>query len=306
MYNVFENKQVDIAVCVGDFFDKPRVEARSIKLVSELLSYPGLSDIPTYFLLGNHEIESSDANILDILGSFNLCMPVTKLTVKDELVFVPYDTKLEDIRSTDMHNKIVFTHCDIAGSRLSGDRISDFGYDKKLFEESQMVFNGHIHIASQLNDKFYNVGSLVVNHYGDMRAMTYPKFYTYDTEANHLVGYDNKYSMIFVDTDVPNLVNVLGYYKDNKYVNIKLSYSDKDDITTLESMLKSANVEYSLKKILSSKLEETDGSIETATTYDINQVLSEYINKDKELSDSAKLRIKSLGIKILSEQGGTI
>ena len=196
MYDKFDEMNVESAICLGDFFDAPRIEAKHMQLVLPILRHMNERTYPTYLLLGNHEIDSDESNILDFLSMYENIIPVTEVLDVEGMLFLPYGT---DPSEVDMKDKIVFTHHDIYGSELAGGKTKAFfGIDTSVFSEAALVMNGHVHLRSRVADNIINTGSLLISQQGEMRVGEYPQYYIIDKNSVKVDSYDNKYSMIYL------------------------------------------------------------------------------------------------------------
>jgi len=90
MYDKFDELNVEAVVCLGDFFDKPVIAAKHMQLVMPILKHMNERTYPTYLLLGNHEIDSDESNILDFLSMYDNIIPITTPTEIEDMLFLPY------------------------------------------------------------------------------------------------------------------------------------------------------------------------------------------------------------------------
>lgn len=293
MYDRFDELDVELAVCLGDFLDTHRLEAKDLGLVLPILSTINERSYPTYILLGNHESYSDDGdhNILEYLRVYENIHPVTSTYVVEDMCFIPY---YEDPSTVDMKDKIVFTHHDIYGSSLaSGKTSAFFGIDPTVFNEAKLVMNGHVHLKSKVSHNVVNAGSLLVSQQGELRVGEYPSYYILDTRTGKYDSYENKNSMIYLTLPIEDISKVVKSGYDNMHTVLKVEYSGElpeDTLNTLHT---------SYRKILSS-IEDAREEVVRSTSFDMKNYLVEYIRKDKDLSDDVKDDYIKTGVELLS------
>lgn len=290
MYNEFDNQDVEMVVCLGDFFDTPRIEAKYINLVMPLLDSINSRTYPTYILLGNHEADSSESNILEFLSTYENIHPVTSTMMRENMLFIPY---YDDPQLYDMYtDTIVFTHHDIYGSDLaSGKTKAFFGLDPSIFKNAKLVMNGHVHLKSKVSSNILNAGSLLVSSQGELRVGDLPSYYILDTRTGEYQTFNNEYSMIYQTIDVQDVDKVSDY--DPSKLVLRIEYEGEIPATTIESL------HTSWKKKLSS-IEGIVESIERDSNFDMKNYLVEYLSKDQDISDADRQDYINTGLRLLS------
>lgn len=291
MYDKFDEMSVEAAVCLGDFFDKPMIEAKHMQLVMPILNHIDQRTYPTYILLGNHEIDSDSSNILDFLSNWNKIIPVTELSEIEGMVFIPYNV---DPTTVDISGKIVFTHHDIYGSDLAGGKTrAFFGLDPSIFKDARLVMNGHVHLRSNPAKNILNAGSLLISQQGELKVGTFPQYYVLDTKSCKYHTIDNKYSMIFLTSPADKIDEVIEAKYDNSNLVLKVEYSGEIPdipINTLHT---------SYRKI-SDSISSDRGELVRANSFDINNYLRHYIESDQGVPDFYKEEYIRLGLELLS------
>lgn len=289
MYDKFDERGVELAVCLGDFFDAPRLEAKHMKLVMNLLESMNNRTYPTYLLLGNHEIDSDESNILEYLNIYENIFPVTELTDIENLCFIPYSVNPEEV---DTEGKIVFTHHDIYGSELaSGATKAFFGLDPSIFSKAKLVMNGHVHLKSQVSKNVMNAGSLLTSQQGELRLGDFPSYYILDTKTAKYDEYPNQHSMIYLTIEEKDAKSTYPY--DSNLLVLKVLY--KDSIPN--KFISAAHISW--KKKLKA-IDTPDVSINSTQNFDMKQYLVDYINNDNEVEESQKDKYINAGLRFLS------
>lgn len=300
MYDSFSKDRVDIAICLGDFFDAPRLEAKSVKLVTKVLSIIDKSPFPTYFLLGNHEIFDDESNILDYLSEYQNIIPITSLTTfYDELMLIPYNVNIEEIKPL-MKDKYVFTHCDIYGSSLSSGKVrANFGVDPSILSDAKYVFNGHVHLNS-IFANVYNVGSLLKSQQGELLNYEEPTVYYLYTDSSIVESKVISTNLVLPLTcKVHEVSKLLAHYDSSNKFILRIEYTDESEFSEIDKFLGNSRVlKVTKRKLIENSLDNTEYSI-VKTTLDIKELLSEYINKDIEVQPEDKERLINLGLELL-------
>ena len=88
------NKNCDMIVCLGDFFDKPHLTDQELTALQDI---KWSEAIPHYFIVGNHESEENDlqfssTKVLEGLNRFIIDKPTLQRYTSPELelAFLPY------------------------------------------------------------------------------------------------------------------------------------------------------------------------------------------------------------------------
>lgn len=275
MYDKFDELDVESVVCLGDFFDAPRIEAKNMQLVMPILDYINSRTYPTYILLGNHEIDSTESNILDFLSMYKNIIPMTHAMDIEGMLFIPYS---EDPQLYDMKDRIVFTHHDIYGSQLAGGKNKAFfGLDPSVFKDAKLVMNGHVHLKSRPAHNIVNAGSILVSQQGELKLGDYPSYYTLDNKTADLKEYENIYSMIYL-TIGENDTNKISsrYMSDNLVLRVEYEGEIPKDFMYTERV--------SWRKKISSIGSTTETKV-SDRNFDLKNYLTEYIKNDESVSD---------------------
>ena len=295
MYKLFDEEKVEAVICLGDFFDTPRIEAKHLHFLLPILSYINTRAYPTYMLLGNHEIDDDEHNILEYLSEYHNIKPVVDydIILQGDLTLIPYNVNPEELDSYYIHNHYVFTHHDIYGSELAGGKTKAFfGLDASIFKEAKRVFNGHVHLKSKIPYNIINAGSLLVSQQGELRVGDYPSYYILDTLSGDVVEYDNKHSMIYLAIQESELDKISGKYDPSKLV-LRVDYEGEIPNYTMNTAHTSWR-----KKIES--IESNTTEIVSKSNFDLKNYLVEYIKKDSKVDDKDKEEYIRVGLEVLN------
>ena len=291
MYDKFDELNVESVICLGDFFDAPRIEAKHMQLVLPILKHINERTYPTYMLLGNHEIDSDDSNILDFLSMYDNIIPITDLSKVEDLVFIPYNMNPTEVDF--ISDNIVFTHHDIYGSSLAaGKTKAFFGLDTSVFKDARLVMNGHVHVKSKPASNIINAGSLLVSQQGELRVGDYPSYYVLDTKTAELKEFENKYSMVFLTIEETEVNKITSRYSSDSLV-LRVEYEGDIPKTFIQTVHTSWRKK--IESIDTSNVEDRVSDV----NFDMKNYLTEYIKRDQEVSDNDKLDYINTGLEML-------
>jgi len=292
MYDKFDEMNVESAVCLGDFFDKPVIEAKHMQLVLPILKYINERTYPTYLLLGNHEIDSDDSNILDFLSMYENIIPVTSLTGVEHMLFIPYNEDPEGA-SDYMRGHIVFTHHDIYGSELAGGKTKAFfGLNPEIFIGAKLVMNGHVHLKSKPAPNIINAGSLLTSQQGELKLGDFPSYYILDTNTAEYQVYNNEHSLIYLTIDESEGGKIVHTYDQMNCV-LRVEYAGEIP----DAWINTAHTSW--KKKLGS-IESTGETVVHDRNFDMKNYLVEYIKKDPTINIDSIEKYISTGLELLS------
>ena len=237
---LFEYNNCYAHICLGDAFDKAELNAQEISALKEVK----WGDMSHFFLVGNHEMASSDlssntANIFSLLpGSEVFDKP--KMIVLDgvSILMLPYILNCDRPtissiidRCCPEHPQIIFSHNDIAGIQLGGF-VSQEGFSLDEIKETKALFlNGHLHNGGWLGDHIYNVGNLCGQNFSEDAFLYKHTAWILDTEAGKIERYENPYSFRFYKLDFTER-------NDIDYINDISSKVHKNAVVTVKCLEK--------------------------------------------------------------------
>lgn len=162
----------EAVVCLGDFFDKPTLTAEEITALKEIR----WSDMPHYFLVGNHDANVSDLSFASTfaLNQQNFNIISSPSMIKDEnnsIYLLPYLLEgvrqplidyIDKLRLTRTSNTIILSHNDLAGVNYGGF-VSTNGFGVgEILSCCDLFINGHLHNSGFVDsdEKILNLGNL--------------------------------------------------------------------------------------------------------------------------------------------------
>ena len=207
-------KKCDRVVCLGDFFDKPELNAEEL---TALKSIKWNKDVAHMFLVGNHEMGSNDleyssSHVFESLGFQSIKYVDYEKIGNAGIIYLPYLLKdrratlkqyKEDLTYDNQAEKyIVFSHNDIAGIRY-GQYLSKDGFDiQDIYDNCDLFINGHLHNQTQINDKTINLGNLTGQNFSEDATKYSHCAAILDTETLKLELINNPYAFDFFKFDI--------------------------------------------------------------------------------------------------------
>lgn len=245
-----ELNDCDSIFCLGDFFDKALLSSDELTALNKIEWSP----IPHVFLVGNHEITTSDIS-RSSTHVFNL---IPNCTVIDKpvqyeyegkiLAFLPYLGKApkhisDYLPPTDL-SRVIFSHNDLKGVNF-GHFISKNGLELSDIEANCDLFlNGHLHNFGVFGDKVFNVGNICGQNFSE-DAFTYThNMFILDLNTLNFDRIENPYSFNFYKIDLTtnnnltDLCDILNKVSNNAVCTIKCYSNEKQE---LKDILDSSN-----------------------------------------------------------------
>ncbi len=199
----------DAIVGLGDFFDKAELNSEELTALDEII----FNNIPHYFLVGNHEVGTSNLKISSarVLGLGNNLNVIDEPSVFNpssdtQLCFLPYifeaDRKtLNEYFPQSVANKIVFSHNDLKGIQM-GKFLSSEGFDIKDIEANCRLFiNGHLHNGTTIGKNIINLGNLTGQNFSEDADRFPHNVLILDTEQFSVEWIENPYAFRFYKLD---------------------------------------------------------------------------------------------------------
>lgn len=185
--NVIAQETPDIIVNCGDTFDQSTITSYDVHTASQFFRCFEQFNIPHYVLVGNHDMVNSYYNAVTLLDNIPnikvISTPTSIQTVQGlKLAFLPYCNYQDILQFPE--GQILFSHQDIQGSIIRGDFALPTGIAQEQLKQYNVVFNGHIHKPSIINN-IVNVGSVTTHSFSDDNDFI-PQCYVYDTETGNL------------------------------------------------------------------------------------------------------------------------
>lgn len=225
------DNECDRIICLGDFFNESDVTAECLTALKEVT----FSNIPHYFLVGNHEmgrgtLNFSSAHLFESIPNFKVIdAPVWEEMGEEKFLYLPYILERERqplktyFLNEDSENLIIFSHNDIAGITL-GKFVSKEGFAiNEINECCKLFINGHLHNQSFIGDKIINLGNITGQNFSE-DAFKYPhQIMLLDTQKRVMDFKENPYAFYFYQFSYTDkFEKILTLLRPNSIVSIQV------------------------------------------------------------------------------------
>jgi DNA repair exonuclease SbcCD nuclease subunit len=222
-------KNCQLVVCLGDFFDKPHLTDQELTALQEIK----WNNLPHYFLVGNHESEEvnlqfSSTSALKALTREIVDTPCVKNLGDVELAFLPYITEsekqpLDTYFTTKPSYRILFSHNDLLGIQM-GPVVSKTGFSiEELESNCTFCLNGHLHNGQAVSRRVLNLGNLTGKDFGEDALKYEHKVAIIDTDTFNIEFIENPYAFNFYKIDILSKsdLDILTKVKPNAILSIR-------------------------------------------------------------------------------------
>ena len=237
--NLAIEKNCDLVLCAGDFFDKPQLTDQELTAIRDI-KWNGL---PHYFLVGNHESEENDLqfNSTKALEGPNRFVKSSPELVefKDcEIAFLPYIPESNKKELTEYFPplskkyRLLLSHNDLFGLQM-GLVTSKTGFKPDdLANICSYCVNGHLHNGYDVNKKVTNIGNLTGKDFGENADIYRHGALIIDTVTGMKEFIDNPYAFNFYRLEINNLFDAakLKHLKNNAVVSLKCRTSLVEEV----------------------------------------------------------------------------
>ena len=279
IYDIAVDYNIDNIIHLGDFFDKPDLNAEELSALSEI---PWLDTIgiDQYYIVGNHEMglnnnEYNSAEVLKLLEHGEVISEPEWFT--DDIFILPYI--LESNRkplSEYLGGKkadIILSHNDIKGIQM-GKFVSPIGFDiEEIRENCRLFINGHIHNEMNNIEGIINIGNITGQNFNEDADVYEHHAFILDTDTHTIDVLENPYAFNFYKLDFTEKCNTDKQLKSNAVVSVKIKPEDK---TKVVEWLNINNVVAS-RIILDLTLNEVEASSDDVLSVDHIQRFKEFI-----------------------------
>ena len=211
----FDDNDCEEIVYLGDFFDKPELNAEEITALKDIK----WSNKRHYFLTGNHEItnvdlSNSSASVFSLIPNKEVLTNSIQHS-RENIVFIPYTKPGDDGELffseflVEKHPKIIFSHNDIKGIQM-GKYLSKAGFDLDSINNTcELFINGHLHNGEQIGN-LINLGNLTGQNFSEDAFKYKHRIMVIDTYTLEIEYFDNPYAFNFCKIGIEDLGKLNG------------------------------------------------------------------------------------------------
>lgn len=193
-HDILKNEDYDIVVDCGDLTNNSSLMAPQLDKISHI--YDDINK-PVYIIAGNHD-SLSGTTIASIFNMKNNIKIITKPTILDNMLFVPYTDDIKTLSQkldaiVEDQLDFMFSHLNLTSNFYATIPFKDA---KILHKYAETIFNGHIHTIEEnktIFGKIYNLGSCSNLTFGDDHI---PCYSIYDTKTKTLSKVEIEKSII--------------------------------------------------------------------------------------------------------------
>ena len=229
-----EDQNCDLVIYLGDFFDKPDLNAEEITALQDV----SWNNSDHFFLVGNHEISRADltynsANTFLSRDNFSVVSFPRMVDIDRNytMAFLPYVAEYgrKNIKTyfTETNKDIIlFSHNDIKGVQMGVFKSTEgFGVEE-IEDFCTVCFNGHLHNGGKVSKKIINVGNLTGQNFSEDAFVYKHSVVILDTLDMSKAVFDNPFAMNFYHIDFTG--------KDIDYINEISMMMGKNCVATIK------------------------------------------------------------------------
>ena len=233
IYDTAVDYKVDAIIHLGDFFDKPDLNAEELSALSEI-SWLDTIGIDQYYIVGNHEmgLNTNEYNSTKVLKLLEYGSVISEpMWWNDEIFILPYI--LESNRkplAEYMGGKkadIILSHNDIKGIQM-GQFISQTGFEVEEIQANCSLFiNGHIHNGSNVAKGIINIGNITGQNFNEDATKYGHHIFILDTDNRSIEEIENPFALNFYKLTYEELKST--QLKNNAVISVKVMDKDVDE-----------------------------------------------------------------------------
>ena len=258
-----EEKNCNLVICLGDFFDKPHLTDQELTALQEIK----WANIQHYFIVGNHESEEislqySSTNALQSANRLIIDSPCSQVFGDFELAFLPYITESakrplnEYFEPMTDKPRILLSHNDLLGIQM-GPVVSKTGFSPEEIEANcTCCLNGHLHNGQTVTSRVLNLGNLTGKDFGEDAFRYEHKVVLIDTDTFSFEFIENPYAFNFYKIDIlsKNDLDLLTKVKHNAVLSIRC---DERYIEAAKTIIKDSPYILEVRLIMVKQFSET-------------------------------------------------
>lgn len=240
------DKSCDLIVHLGDFFDKPDLNAEELTALKDIK----WANIKHKFIVGNHELGTQDLDFNSLNALAKIGDVITKPTLDCglgySLIYLPYILEINRkplksyidelwaglFTTQEVKHTIILSHNDISGIRY-GQFLSTAGFDiEEISDNCDLFINGHVHNQSQINKKILNLGNLTGQNFSEDAEKYSHCAAVLDIDTLNVELINNPFALNFYKFDILTLDDLvkLEKCKENAVLSIRAYRSLIPDI----------------------------------------------------------------------------
>jgi DNA repair exonuclease SbcCD nuclease subunit len=217
---------------LGDLVDRRKyINIYTAKRLREDFLEPINKDFEMDMIIGNHDTFFKNTNTVNssneiLQDKYSNIKIISEPTVTDNCIYLPWvceENKEYTLKViTEAKREIIFGHLEIQGFEMQKGRLSDHGFDKKIFNNYDYIFSGHFHHKSVVGNINY-VGAFTEHNWSDFDGNR--GVHIFDFNTRELTFFKNPFTLhhkIFYDDRNKTLEELMASIPDiaNKVVKV--------------------------------------------------------------------------------------
>ena len=232
--------------CLGDFFDRPELNAEELTALSEI----EFGDVPFDFIVGNHEMGSADLTFSSshsfLLNTHSLVYDKPAIVgLGNTMIYIlPYQLeidRLDDVMQyfprveipESIKFRILLMHNDISGIQM-GKFISKEGFSiENLSSNFDLVVNGHLHNQQWIAKNVLNLGNITGQNFSEDAFKYRHQALLIDCDTLDWKLIDNPYALNFykldftTNSDIDSINKISSMISRNGVIFAKVNLKDE-------------------------------------------------------------------------------
>lgn len=298
-FDVLDEQKIQHVIHLGDLFDRRKyLSFLTAKHCREQFLKPlHKRNIETHIIAGNHDHYYKDTwtvNALDeiVTGKYTNIHTYNKATTimidGVPICLIPWinaSNALSTVSTINLTNaEIAMGHLEIKGFEEYAGIVAKHGQDKCMYDKFDMVFTGHFHHRSSINNIHYlgAFAEYMWSDFGDDRG-----FHVFDTETRKVEYHKNPYQIFkmlaYDDKKYPNVVELIQAtdYTGYKDTYVKVVCVNKENPYAFDMLLdklyKAGPIDISVIEDATT-FSDNEENVEVDQTEDTPKILSKYID----------------------------
>lgn len=240
--DIFVNKNVDMFVFLGDFYEMRYVlDVQAVTAVIDIMS--SLKNVEGYFIPGNHDLyyRSEGSIWVNSLYMYSLRWNVVDdIMVVNDMIMMPYFSVISDdtyriLNDLADSSKILFMHQFIKGMPVQGGYCiqGDDVFDPVMVKKLKWVFAGHLHVPAVLNFdrmRLVSVGAPMEHDFSDSGSVNRGCI-IYDSDSDDIEWFYLDYPRYYIVKSVDEIKDDDNYYEIVVNEKEMINLTHKDNVT---------------------------------------------------------------------------
>lgn len=246
--NEAKNRDAETCICMGDFHHhRSNINILSLNYSIDILRMLNSAFKQTYILVGNHDMffrEKRDVHSMIISEEFANIKLIDKVTIKDDVLLIPWLVEDEWKTISSYKSKYAFGHLELPGFKMNAmiEMPDHHTINPGHFTTQDYVFSGHFH-KRQTKGKINYIGNPFGHNYSDSWDFDRGAMFIEWDKEPEFINYNS--GPRFIDISLSSLLDNLEMYLTPKtylQVNVDTDITYEEASILRETFLEQYNV----------------------------------------------------------------